>query len=343
MAESMLVGSANVEDPEELFRLVGQISAGTIARIPDGERGRRRNWLAAQGPFLASVEELETVETGANRYGSRGLVGKRFRPRSGVDPSSISLDFPYAEDAAQSFRSFRALQDAGVLGRALRMQVSIPTAMATCLALVAPEAQKEMLPVVERTLARQVEQIASELPRDAIAIQWDVAAEFMHMELAGAEMFPKQEIAAALVRLAGLVPQQVQVGYHLCYGDAPPEPGAKGKHFVEPTDTGLSVEIAHAIMSGAERRVDWIHMPVPINRDDEPYFGPLAGLRLPSETRLYLGLVHEEDGLEGAQRRAAAAAKFVSGFGVATECGMQNEPREAHDRILEIQRALVVA
>jgi hypothetical protein len=270
-------------------------------------------------------------------------VGKRFRPRSGVDPSSISLDFPYAEDAAQSFRSFRALQDAGVLGRALRMQVSIPTAMATCLALVAPEAQKEMLPVVERTLARQVEQIASELPRDAIAIQWDVAAEFMHMELAGAEMFPKQEIAAALVRLAGLVPQQVQVGYHLCYGDAPPEPGAKGKHFVEPTDTGLLAEIAHAIMSGAERRVDWIHMPVPINRDDEPYFGPLAGLRLPSETRLYLGLVHEEDGLEGAQRRAAAAAKFVSGFGVATECGMQNEPREAHDRILEIQRTLAVA
>ena len=121
MAEAMLVGSANVEDAEELFRLVARVSGGTIARIPDGERGRRRNWLAAQGPFLAAVRELEAVETGPNRYGSRGQVGKRFRPRAGVEPSSIALDFPYAEDAAQSFETFRALQDGGVLGRRVRI------------------------------------------------------------------------------------------------------------------------------------------------------------------------------------------------------------------------------
>jgi hypothetical protein len=343
MADSMLVGSANVEDAEELFRLVAQVSGGTIDRIPDGERGRRRNWLAAQGPFLAAADGLEAVDTGPNRYGSRGQVGKRFRPRAGVDPSTLSLDFPYAEDAGESFARFRALQDAGVLGRALRMQVSMPTAMATCLALIAPESQREMLPVVERALAGQVGQITHELPQDSLAIQWDVAAEFMHMELAGAETFSKEEIAAALVRLSSLVPERVQLGFHLCYGDAPPEPGAKGRHFVEPSDTALLVEIANAVAGGASRPVNWIHMPVPINRDDDAYFAPLAGLRLPPETRLYLGLVHEEDGLDGARRRAAAAARFASGFGVATECGMQNEPREAHPRILEIQRELVVA
>ncbi len=162
------------------------------------------------------------------------------------------------------------------------------------------------------------------------------------MELAGAETFSKDDIAAGLVRLASFVPDDVQLGYHLCYGDAPPEPGAKGRHFVEPTDTGLLVEVANAILTSARRRVDWIHMPVPINRDDESYFAPLADLRLPSDTRLYLGLVHEEDGLDGARRRAAAAAKYVTGFGVATECGMQNEPREAQSRILEIQRDLDV-
>ncbi len=36
------------------------------------------------------------------------------------------------------------------------------------------------------------------------------------------------------------------------------------------------------------------------------------------------------------------AARFVSGFGVGTECGMQNEPRNAHARILQIQRDLAV-
>ena len=225
---------------------------------------------------------------------------------------------------------------------AVRMQISMPTAMATCLALVAPESQKDMLPVVERALRRQVERIADQLPHEAVAIQWDVAAEFMHMELAGAGTFSKDDIAAGLVRLASFVPDDVQLGYHLCYGDAPPEPGAKGRHFVEPTDTRLLVEVANAILTSARRRVDWIHMPVPINRDDESYFAPLADLRLPSDTRLYLGLVHEEDGLDGARRRAAAAAKYVTGFGVATECGMQNEPREAQPRILEIQRDLDV-
>jgi hypothetical protein len=339
----MLVGSANVEDAEELFRLVGEISGGTVARVPDGERGRRRNWLAAQGPFLDSADELEAVDTGENRYGSRGLVGRRFRPRTGVNLSRLELDLPYAADAAASFGTFRALQGDGVLAAAVRMQVSMPTAMATCLALIAPEAQPAMLPVVERALARQVNRIAAELPNDSLAIQWDVAAEFMHMELAGAKTFAREEIAAALVRLAALVPESIQLGYHLCYGDAPPEPGAKGKHFVEPEDTGLLVETANAIVEGAGRRVDWIHMPVPIGRDDAAYFAPLAGLRLPPETRLYLGLVHEEDGLEGAQRRAASAANYVSGFGVATECGMQNEPRDAHRRILEIQRDLEVA
>ncbi len=342
MADSMLVGSANVEDAEELFRLVAGVSARTIARIPDGERGRRRNWLVAQAPFLAAVEDLEAVDTGPNRYGSRGQVGKRFRPRAGVDPSSIALDLPYAEDAAESFKTFRLLQDEGVVDSAVRMQISMPTAMATCLALVAPESQKDMLPVVERALRRQVERIADQLPHEAVAIQWDVAAEFMHMELAGAGTFSKDDIAAGLVRLASFVPDDVQLGYHLCYGDAPPEPGAKGRHFVEPTDTRLLVEVANAILTSARRRVDWIHMPVPINRDDESYFAPLADLRLPSDTRLYLGLVHEEDGLDGARRRAAAAAKYVTGFGVATECGMQNEPREAQPRILEIQRDLDV-
>lgn len=343
MAKAMLVGSANVENAEELFTLVAEYAGGTIARVPDGERGRRKNWLVAQGPFLEATEELEAVDTGPNRYGSRGAVGKRFRPRPDVDLESLTLDFPYAEDAGASFAVFRRLQDRGVLPEGVRFQVSMPSAMATCLALIAPEFQRDMLPVIERTLARQVGRITAELPHERLAIQWDVAAEFMHMELAGASTFTHDEIVAALCRLASLVPDDIQLGYHLCYGDAPPEPGAKGKHFVEPETAALLVAIANGIAEHAPRRIDWIHMPVPINRDDDAYFSPLAELRLAPETQLYLGLVHEEDGLDGARRRAMSAAKFVSGFGVATECGMQNEPRDAHPRLLEVQRDLEVS
>ena len=37
---------------------------------------------------------------------------------------------------------------------------------------------------------------------------------------------------------------------------------------------------------------------------------------------MFLGLIHHHDGVEGAQRRMAAAAPCVPEFGVATECGI---------------------
>jgi hypothetical protein len=63
-------------------------------------------------------------------------------------------------------------------------------------------------------------------------------------------------------------------------------------------------------------------MPVPANRDDEAYFAPLRDLGTPADTELYLGLVHESDGVEGTRRRIAAAARVKKHFGIATECGM---------------------
>jgi len=64
-------------------------------------------------------------------------------------------------------------------------------------------------------------------------------------------------------------------------------------------------------------------MPVPISRDDAAYFAPLARLKLPAESRFFLGLVHPGDALEGAKRRIAAAKSYVPRFGVATECGLR--------------------
>ena len=63
-------------------------------------------------------------------------------------------------------------------------------------------------------------------------------------------------------------------------------------------------------------------MPVPINRDDDAFYAPLEGLKLPPGTELYLGLVHTQDGVEGTHRRIATAEKFVREFGIASECGV---------------------
>ena len=97
--------------------------------------------------------------------------------------------------------------------------------------------------------------------------------------------------------------------------------------------------MANALTGAVARPITYIHMPVPVNRDDDAYFEPLRGLRLGAQTELYLGLVHA-DGVEATNRRIAAAAKAVADFGIATECGIarQRTP-ELVRRLLEIHAA----
>lgn len=142
----------------------------------------------------------------------------------------------------------------------------------------------------------------------------------------------KSGIIERLIRLSNAVPPEIELGFHLCYGNM------GHKHFKEPADTSLLVEIANAIFLGVERPVDWIHMPVPIERDDDAYFQPLSALHLPNDCELFLGLVHIEDGLLGTKRRMETASRYVSSFGIACECGMSNRPDGWTERMLRLHR-----
>jgi hypothetical protein len=82
------------------------------------------------------------------------------------------------------------------------------------------------------------------------------------------------------------------------------------------------VELANALMQTVTHPISYVHMPVPIARTDDAFFQPFRNLKLSPGTELYLGIVHAADGVEGVKQRMAAANKYVSGFGIATECGM---------------------
>src|SRR5205823_6341905 len=88
------------------------------------------------------------------------------------------------------------------------------------------------------------------------------------------------------------------------------------------------------------RPLNWIHMPVPRGRTDEAYYAPLRELRLRAETELHLGLVHHTDGVEGTARRMEVAARFASGFGIATECGWGRRAPASLPDLLRIHREL---
>jgi hypothetical protein len=256
------------------------------------------------------------------------------RIAEGVDPADLALaPLGYAEAATESWEVFRALRDEGVIAPGTRFQVSLPTPAAVVAAFVVPEDRERFEPVYRDALYGELDRIAAVVPHDSLAIQWDTAVEFGFIEHAGYGTRAEgaytpwwDDVWAGVIERAldqaARVPADVEVGFHLCYGDV------AEKHFVEPRDTANLARLAQAIVDGAERPIAWLHLPVPIERDDDAYFAPLDGLRLPAGTELYLGLVHREDGVPGAARRIATALRHTGRFGVATECGCGRAPAD---------------
>lgn len=314
----VLVGSIPLADADSVFRMAARHLGRHVKRLPDGETGSRTNWIAWQLDVFKRTSGLlaETVEAG---YVKR----ERFRVKAGVDPASIR--FPalgYADAAIDSWRAFDALQAGGGIDRAVKFQVCLPTPLAPIQSYLFPESQAVLEPAYEAVMLAELDRILAAIPHDRLAIQWDTAIEFAVLEGVMPSFLadPESGIFERLTRLGNHVPANVQLGFHLCYGDA------GHRHFKEPEDAGKLVRVANHLARSLVRSLDWLHLPVPRNRDDDAYFRPLADLRLSEATELYLGLVHLTDGVEGTLRRIAAARTYAPRFGVGTECGMGRRP-----------------
>ncbi len=310
-----LVGSVPLGDAEDVFRAANSILGGRLRRIPDGETGERTNWIGWQARFIGSNPHFEMMPPNLTDYAPL----PHFKLRSPLSSGEITFErLGYADAAKASYTVFSQLKQAGLIPASTRFQVSLPTPLAPVVAFIVPKDQAVVEPAYEAAMFAELDQIAAAIPHHELAIQWDVAVEFGILEQAISTAFDdaKKAVVERLVRLGNRVPADIELGYHLCYGDV------GHKHIIEPEDASKLVEVAHAISSGVGRQITWIHMPVPRNRTDDAYFAPLRHLELHPETELYLGLVHFTDGVEGTQRRIAAAQKVVVDFGVATECGM---------------------
>ena len=349
MAQAHLVGSMPFKDAETVFRTVAENAGDSVKRIPDGETGPRDGWIFSMIPRMAATPQLELVSTitdfpyeAAVDTGYDGMP--QFGMKEGVSPEDVEFDLGYDTDGIAAWPEFKRLRDEGVIGPDVKFQLAIPTPMAILGSYIAEDQRAFLFAPYQERLKTEIDNILKTIPAEDLSIQWDVAAEFGLIEGAfGEHPLTDEFIISTVVALSSLVPPEVEMGYHFCYGDAPAEEGAKGRHFKEPEDATLLTRMGNAIFDGATRSVEYIHMPVPIARDDDAFFKPLEDLRLKPETELYLGLVHEEDGLEGAQRRIATARKHVKGpFGVATECGMQNEPLDRTPELLKLHHDIEV-
>ncbi len=331
-----LCGSVPLADARTVFSEAAQRIGTHLKRIPDGETGVRDNWVVWQLPKMQAHPDLETVPPPSPEYGP----SERVQPKPGVDAASIDFGpLGYADAALESWQVFCELRQEGTIPAGTRFQVSLPTPIAVIGAFVAGP-QGELERRYEARLLDELDVIVAAIPPDDLAVQWDAAVEFAIFE----GIFPSwfgsdyptqlEEVGHRLVRLGAAVPEPVELGYHLCYGDF------GHRHFAEPADTGRLAAVAGRVLAGLDRPVNWIHLPVPRSRTDAEYFEPLADLALPPETDLHLGLVHATDGRAGALQRIEAARRAIAEFGIATECGMGRRPADQIPALFDLHAEL---
>ncbi|MGI8808997.1 MAG: hypothetical protein ACR2KK_14380 [Acidimicrobiales bacterium] len=313
------VGGVPLDGVEDVFRTAAGVLGPHLRRIPDGEVGMRRFWVGCQLPALAFHPAFELVEPGPDRFPGMPTVGLR----ASVDPAEVAFgSLGYASAAALSYEVFARLQSEGVIPEHCRFQVSLPGPLEVVAGFVQSKDQLAVEGRYAEAMWAEIDHILAAIPPGRLALQWDTCLQVGMVDGWWAGPFdpPMEHVIERLARQGGRVPAEVELGYHLCYGDY------QHRHFVEPPDLSTCVAMANAIAASVGRTVDWIHMPVPIERDDDDYFAPLGGLALQAGTELYLGLVHYRDGAEGARRRIGTARKHAETFGVATECGMGRRP-----------------
>ena len=322
MARAHLVGSFPRDTAEEVFRTVAGELNGSVGRIPDGETGDRKGWFTQQLRVLSKAPGIESAPP--------KQAGARPFPQIRLGVPADRVVFPplgYVDHARASYESFSRLREAGVIAADVRFQFCLPTPLAVVGAFVVAEDQASFYDVYEPAVLQELAAVCEVVPAADLAVQWDVAIETAMLERKMPHWFGDDVFADIVGLLAGLgdaVPTDAELGFHLCYGYY------ERRHFKDPDDLGLLVRVANALDAATQRRIDFIHMPVPADRGVPSYFEPLKGLEL-ADVELYLGLVHD-DGLGPATARAKVAREVLGttrDFGVATECGMGQYPADA--------------
>jgi hypothetical protein len=332
-SDLLLVGSLPAGSTEDAFRAAAELFGDLVFALPDGETGLRAGWVSYErerlvrpNPGVDTVRETPSA-TGLPRHAYETPV---FRVRPGV--TELHWDsWPRIDDAIESYRAFAALRADGVIPDGLRFQVGLPFPSSALNGFKADFAAD--YPVAERAfedlVARELRRLTAAIPASDLAIQWDVCYEVLDLEGVLAWTAPRGEtgpgawerFAGPVGRLTRLIPEEVLVGYHLCYGTFPEWP------MYEARDMGLLVRMANYAVAESGRAVDWLHLAGPryLRSQDDRFFAPLRELR-PGEARVYLGIVLPLDGVPGLLLRKATAARHLADFGVAMYCGFGRQP-----------------
>jgi hypothetical protein len=322
----MFTGSIPSDTVDHVFDLLAGTVGDRAACWPDGEINvERRGWIQAINTMvLAPAPCFEEIAPPAASPDDPSDIFKRLRIRDGATVD-LRGRLPYARDAIASYEIFARKRASGQIPQGTRFQCSIPGAH-DVISVSFPDIGS--WPVLFRAWQEAVQDeyrhMLEVIPAKDLCIQIDYCTEMVHIGGTAAKIFewipdrPRSELFARYTsseyiagHLRGL-PNEVRIGFHICCGTMPSYP------VQQLDDIGLPVDLANAIQAASGGVIDYFHLPAMID-SDEAYFAPLARLDV-GRAEIYLGL-ECNDGLQGMERRMAAARRFLPEFGVAHYCG----------------------
>lgn len=333
-----LVGSIPAGDAGEAMGLALDLLGPHLRWLPDGETGRRSNWIVH---IIESLRHHPDLELARDGYWTDYEDTPRFRLRSGHTLDGATLDLGHVDAFAASYPEFRRLRDERDRD-GLAFQVGLPSALDLALFSFGPAGAWRQRGAFADALAREIEAI-HERAGDDVVFQLEAPAELVLLARLPepAQRLAAPRLAQGLLDLAARAPEAARFGVHLCLGDM--NHRALGRL----RNASPLVHLANALAARwpSGRPLEFVHTP--LAAADEPpanrvsFYAPLARLELDPATAFVAGFVHEDHPLQAQE----ALRDHLDGLigrevGVATSCGLGRRDRGAAVATMERAAAL---
>lgn len=344
--EQLLVGSVPLKSAWEVFSTCCSHIGNNLAFIPDGEFGDRILWHIYLARYVYNGHP--GIETTNRPSPSNGYP--EWRPRNHTDdmwnfkvkPETDDIRFDelgYAKHAITSYEILNLMKELGKVPAELKLQVNIPLTKSAISVFFHDENDHPVVAAgYEDAAVNEVNKMLEVIPASDIVILWDVCVEILHMEGLLPWMSRDHLVERNTDTVANImphIPEDVGIGYHLCYGTLPTWPMA-------PLGTvKTQVTLANALIEKSGRKIDFMHLVLPKDPTGE-FFQGVEALDLKGAA-LYLGLIHDDDRLEDNIARVKIAEKYFSEFGTGYVCGFGRREPGATTKLLERHAQLAQA
>jgi hypothetical protein len=321
--------------------------------LPGPETGQRQaDWIV---PLLLGLKDHPDLALVKDGDWSDYDHATRFRVKKGHEFRSEFINVGIADYFKKFLPLYTAMRDDFNLPDDMLLQIGVKGIFDFAfftfgpLGVLPSQQQRHMMPFLEAT-TREIQEVCDASPYPVLC-QFEVPAAGILYNTVPALMRPlfTSWLAQSTIKMIKCcVPPGARRGAHLCNGDL----GHKAK--AHPASAAAYTRLANRIAKG--RQLQYVHIPLAAGDVpptlNEAFYRPLQNLRLPADTQVVAGFLHEGISIPEARTILGIVNKYVDlarkatsdatspPVAVAPSCGCGRRTKEATLAVLQQGAAL---